>query len=123
MKRDRVLVIDDDEYFRELVALMLHDAGLECLDAADCPSALGVLEGERHRVRAVLVDYFMPGFDPPRCAEELRARLDPGVPLVLVSAAVDIAERAAEMKVRWFLAKPFEMEELRAMVLMGPGEG
>jgi CheY-like chemotaxis protein len=117
MARDRVLVIDDDADLRELLAIVLPDWGLVAVEAEDCVSALAALERERGCLRAVLLDYFMPGLDPRRCAREILARVDPGVPVVLMSAAVDVGARAAEVGLERSLAKPFEMTALRAAVL------
>lgn len=119
MARDRVLVIDDDADLRELVALASLDWGLTALEAEDCASALSLLERERGRIQAVLLDYFMPGLDPRTCTKEILARVEPHVRVVLVSAAVDIGERAAAVGLQRFLAKPFDLTELRAAVL-GP---
>jgi CheY-like chemotaxis protein len=116
MPRDRVLVIDDDPDLRALCAIVLADWGLTVIEAEDCASALPLLEREKDRLRAVLLDYFMPGLDPRVCAREILARAPPEVPVVLVSAAVDIAERAAEVGLARYLAKPFEMGDLRAVV-------
>lgn len=111
-----VIVIDDDPDLRALVSICAADWGLECVEACDCASALPLLERERGRLRVVLLDYFMPGLAPPACAGEIRARIEPDVPIVLVSAAANIAERAAELGLTRFLAKPFDIAELRAVV-------
>jgi CheY-like chemotaxis protein len=69
----------------------------------------------------VLLDYFMPGLTPAACVRAIRDRIDPSVPLVLVSAAVDIAERAAELGLTRYLAKPFELVQLQdAVIGAGP---
>lgn len=117
--RRSVMVIDDDPDFRELMAICLEGWGLRCIDAADCLEALPLLERERAELRAVLVDYFMPGASPCACTKAILERVDPGVPVVLVSAAVDIGERAAELGLSRFLAKPFDTVELRALVMGG----
>ncbi|WP_437334024.1 response regulator [Sorangium sp. So ce394] len=119
MLRNRVLVIDDDPDFRELVALSLGEWGLHCLQVADCAQALPLLERERDRLRAVLCDYFMPGLPPCQCAKAIRERIDPVVRVVLVSAAVDVAELSAKLGLARFLAKPFDLDELHDAVL-GP---
>jgi CheY-like chemotaxis protein len=115
--RDRVLVIDDDPDLRELVALLLPDWGLVAVEAEDCASALALIDRERGRLRAVLLDYFMPGLDPRKCTREILSRVEPGVAVVLMSAAVDIGARAAEVGLARWLAKPFELTDLRAAVL------
>lgn len=119
MLRNRVLVIDDDPDFRELVALTLSEWGLHCIQVADCAKALPLLERERGRLRAVLCDYFMPGLSPCECTRAIHERIDPAVRVVLVSAAVDISERAADLGLARFLAKPFDLEQLHDAVL-GP---
>jgi DNA-binding NtrC family response regulator len=116
MVRDRVLIIDDDPDLRELVSLALADVKLACVEAGDCLEALPLLERDKARLRAVLLDYFMPGPPPAACAKAILERIDPGVPVVLVSAAVDIAERAAELGLTRYLAKPFDMAQLHAAV-------
>jgi DNA-binding NtrC family response regulator len=116
MARDRVVVIDDDRDFREMVDLCLAGAGLVTLGAGTCCDALPILERERGRLRLVLVDYFMPGLAPVACVRAIFDRVDPGVPVVLVSAAVDVAARAAEVGLRRFLAKPFDIADLMALV-------
>ena len=116
MARDRVVVIDDDPDFRELLALWLRDWGLTCVAASSCDEALPLLERERGRLRVVLLDYFMPGLSPSVCAREILDRVDPGVGVVLVSAAVNVAELAAGLGLTRFLAKPFDVAELGDIV-------
>jgi CheY-like chemotaxis protein len=117
--RTIVMVIDDDPDFRELIAIVLQDWGLGCVAASDCAEALPVLERERDHLQAVLLDYFMPGLSPCACAQAILERIDPSVRVVLVSAAVDIGERAAELGLGRFLAKPFDTAQLHDAVL-GP---
>jgi CheY-like chemotaxis protein len=114
--RDCVLVIDDDPDLRELCAILCADWGLMVLGAPDCASALAMLDREGDRVRAVLLDYFMPGTDPRQCARMVVQKVAADVPVILLSAAVDIAERAAEVGLERFLAKPFEVNDLRHAV-------
>jgi CheY-like chemotaxis protein len=117
VERDTVLTIDDDPDFREMIALLLRDLGLACVEAADCTSALSILESVKPRLCVVLLDYFMPGLDPRTCTREIVARAGPEVRVVLVSAAADIGARAADVGLQRFLAKPFDMQQLSAAVL------
>lgn len=119
MLRNRVLVIDDNPDFRELIALSLSEWGLQCIQVADCAQALPLIERERDRLRAVLCDYLMPGLSPCDCLKAIRERVDPVVCVVLVSAAVDISELAADLGLARFLAKPFDLDQLHDAVL-GP---
>jgi CheY-like chemotaxis protein len=120
MTRDRVLIIDDDPDLCELIGLLLSDWKLTCVEANNCLEALPLLERERGRLHTVLLDYFMPGLAPCACVEAIRTRLDPGVPVVLVSAAVDIAQRAAELGLTRFLSKPFDVTQLHHELMGSP---
>jgi CheY-like chemotaxis protein len=112
MNRNRVLVIDDDPDLRDLVAVLLADLGLEAVSAGSCQEALPLIERERGRLRAVLLDYYMPGLAPRDCVRAIASQTEAEVPVVLMSAAVDVGARARELGLASFLAKPFEAEEL-----------
>ena len=73
------------------------------------------LRANRERVRLVLLDYFMPGIDPACCARELRSLASSTV-IVLCTAAVDPAARAAEVGLSRWLAKPFDVDVLETLV-------
>jgi CheY-like chemotaxis protein len=117
MERDAVLVIDDDPDFREMVRLLLADKRVTVFEAADCASGLELLDRERERVRLVLLDYWMPGKTPMECARCLLEHKAPGVDIVLVTAAANAAERAAELGIARYLSKPFEIEQLERLAL------
>src|SRR5262245_48652375 len=110
--REAVLVIDDDPSCRELIALIGQIWGIPVLDAADCAAGLRVLEREKQRIRLILLDYFMPGLQPVDCAAALIAMAGPSIPIVLMTAAVDPAVRAAELRLRHWISKPFDVSVL-----------
>jgi CheY-like chemotaxis protein len=116
MARDAVLVIDDDADFRESLRMLLEDQGLAVLEAVDGAEAVALVEREGARVRLVLLDYWMPGMKPAECARALEARLAADVPIVLVTAAANPAERAAEVGLERYMSKPFTVELLGRMV-------
>ncbi|MCW8140101.1 MAG: response regulator, partial [Planctomycetota bacterium] len=107
MTRAAVLVIDDDDTYRELVCLLMEDMGVAALQAATCRAGLELLAQERGRVRLVLVDYFMPGMEPARCVAEVRRAAASGAWVVLVTAAEDPQARAEAVGLPRWLAKPF----------------
>ena len=113
--RDAVLIIDDDQSCRELIGMIGQLWGIPVLEAADCAAALQVLEREHKRIRIILLDYFMPGMRPVECTAALTAMAGPSIPIVLVTAAVDPAVRAAELKLSHWVSKPFDMSVLEAL--------
>jgi CheY-like chemotaxis protein len=110
--REAVLIIDDDSSCRELIALFGEIWGIPVLEAADCAAGLRVLEREKQRIRLILLDYFMPGMRPVECSATLAAVAGPSIPIVLITAAVDPAIRAAELKLSQWISKPFDMSVL-----------
>jgi CheY-like chemotaxis protein len=126
-RRDVVLVVDDDNDARELMALIVRAQRLEAREARNCCEAIEYANHSRDRLALVLLDYFMPGMPPRDCCENLRAlvqRVVPVVPIVLVTAAVDVSARAAELGLRHYLAKPFDLSDLeRVLALAVTGQG
>jgi CheY-like chemotaxis protein len=110
----RILVVEDDDGIRNLVDLVLSSAGYEVLTAADGAAALQVI-GTVHP-DLVLLDMRMPVMDGWELARRYRAMPGPHAPIVVVTAARDAAQRAAEIDANGYLGKPFDMAELLAMV-------
>jgi len=110
----RVLVVEDDDGIRDLVDLVLSSAGYEVLTASDGAAALQVI-GTVHP-DLVLLDMRMPVMDGWEFARRYRARPEPHAPIVVLTAARDAAQRAAEIDANGYLGKPFDMTELLAMV-------
>jgi CheY-like chemotaxis protein len=106
----RILVVDDDEDIREVAQMSLEVVGgWRVTTAADGQQALD--QARRDQPDAIVMDVMMPGMDGPTAAVALRA--DPattGIPVVLLTASVQAAERAAlaELPVAGVLGKPFD---------------
>ncbi len=64
----------------------------------------------------ILLDMRMPVMDGWELAREYRARPGPCAPVIVVTAARDAAERAAEIDADGYLSKPFSLEELLDIV-------
>ncbi|HWO93151.1 MAG TPA: response regulator [Dehalococcoidia bacterium] len=104
-----VLVIDDDPDMRRLLRFALNDFGFQVTTAENGAEALAQLEEGAHP-HAIVLDLEMPRMDGRAFYAELRRRgID--TPVLVLSAYG--AERAArELKLRFALAKPFDLEEL-----------
>jgi len=94
MPRVRILVVDDDDEFRESLSLNLMDEGFAVTTFANGPSALEhVAAGESADV--ILLDWRMPGMNGLEVLRELRQRgiVTPVIFLTVLSD--DIYEEAA----------------------------
>jgi DNA-binding response OmpR family regulator len=112
-----VLVADDDDDIRDLVAFRLDRAGYEVLRAGDGQQALDL--AKEHRPDLAVLDVMMPkltGYDVTR---ELRADAATSrIPVILLTARVQEADvaRGFEAGADDYVKKPFSPQELKARV-------
>jgi putative nucleotidyltransferase with HDIG domain len=109
---DRILVVDDEEPIREIVASMLGTAGYLCKQAASGTEALAVLtSGEEFEL--MLSDLMMADLDGIGLLERTKEKY-PDMPVVMVTAVHDISVALAAIRngAYDYLLKPFEREQL-----------
>ena len=115
--RPVVLVADDDDDIRDLVAFRLDRAGYEVLRAGDGQQALDL--AREHKPDLAVLDVMMPkltGYDVTR---ELRADAATSrIPVILLTARVQEADvaRGFEAGADDYVKKPFSPQELKARV-------
>src|SRR6202008_1752514 len=109
---DRILVVDDEEPIREIVASMLGTAGYVCKQAGSGMEALAVLNsGEEFEL--MLSDLMMADLDGIGLLERTKEKY-PDMPVGLVPAVHDISVALAAIRngAYDYLLKPFEREQL-----------
>src|SRR6476659_7195640 len=113
---DRILVVDDEEPIREIVASMLGAAGYLCKQAGSGMEALAVLNsGDQFEL--ILSDLMMAELDGIALLERSKENY-PDMPVIMVTAVHDISVALAAIRngAYDYLLKPFEREQLLAMV-------
>ena len=90
----RILLVDDDDEFRESLSLNLVDEGFVVTTFADGPSALEFLAGGEG-VDVILLDWRMPGMNGLEVLRELRQRGTNTPVIFLTALSDDIYEEAA----------------------------
>jgi putative nucleotidyltransferase with HDIG domain len=116
MSAERILIVDDEEAIREIVASMLSIAGYRCQQAGSGVEALAVLEsGEEFEL--MLSDLMMAELDGIGLLERTKEKY-PDMPVVMVTAVHDISVALAAIRngAYDYLLKPFEREQLVATV-------
>ena len=120
MRQGHVLVVDDDQFIRQCIAVTLQDEGYRVDAASNGAAALEWLEREWRPARSqpdvILLDMRMPVMDGWAFARAYRALTLRHAPIVVVTAAQDAALRAAQIAADGFLAKPFDLDDLVAVV-------
>ncbi|HKJ11423.1 MAG TPA: response regulator transcription factor [Ornithinimicrobium sp.] len=106
-----VLVADDDETVREVVAAYLHRAGLPTVQAGDGLAAVAAVRDAEPDL--VVLDIMLPGIDGLEALRRMRAER-PGLPVLLLTARSTEQERVAGLEVGAddYVVKPFSAREL-----------
>ncbi|MQA73137.1 MAG: response regulator [Solirubrobacterales bacterium] len=112
-----ILVADDDDDVRDLVAFRLKRAGFAVIEAGDGREALEA--ARERRPDLCLLDVMMPSLDGYEVTRELRASAGlERVPVVLLTASVQDAavSKGFEAGADDYIKKPFSPQELLARV-------
>jgi two-component system cell cycle response regulator len=111
----RILIVDDELFFRTLFQEALAPHGHKTSVAASAEEALRALAAEPFDL--LLTDILMPGMDGIELVEQARRR-DPDLEVVAITAddKVSTAVRAMKAGCADFLVKPVSNEELAALI-------
>jgi two-component system, cell cycle sensor histidine kinase and response regulator CckA len=110
----RILVVEDEAHVREVAARFLRRAGYEVLTASDATHALALL-ASAGSFDVVLTDSAMPGMRGEDLAVEI-ARVQPGLPIILMSGYTDLSRPPTPSAVAEFVHKPFTADALLSAV-------
>ena len=111
----RVLVADDEQNIRELVAMGLRYEGFEVEAVDDGRAALAAVP--TFRPDLIVLDVMMPGLDGFEVCRRLRAD-GQRAPVVFLTARKELDDRLTGLTIGGddYLAKPFSFEELVARI-------
>jgi PAS domain S-box-containing protein len=110
---ETVLVVDDEEFVREVTQKTLELYDYKVLQAADGAEAINIFsqDKDRHQIAAVLMDMMMPGLDGAATIAILQ-KINPAVRVIATSGVGDYAARAAALGVHRFMQKPYTGDTL-----------
>jgi two-component system response regulator AtoC len=116
MKAAKILVVDDELNMRLVLKAMLKKEGYEVSTAADGMEALKILGTEK--IAVVATDLKMPRLDGMGLLERIM-RDDPSLPVIILTAHGTVANAVDALKKGAFdyITKPFEQDELKAVIL------
>jgi DNA-binding NtrC family response regulator len=111
MRRNRVLLVDDDTAIRSAMRDFLQSRGYEVGEASSCHAARDFFRVTRPD--AAVLDYRLPDGTALELLPQLR-ELDDGVPLIILTGhgTIDLAVRAMKEGAEQFLTKPLELSAL-----------
>ncbi|MFP5417498.1 MAG: response regulator [Actinomycetes bacterium] len=109
-----VLIVEDEESYRDALGFMLTKEGFEVVMAEDGEE--GLAQFERHGADIVLLDLMMPGLSGTEVCRRLRQRST--VPIIMVTARDAEIDKVVglELGADDYVTKPFSHRELIARV-------
>ena len=108
----KVLLVDDEEDFVEMLSLRLEAVGETVLPAYSGEACLKILEQDP--VDVVVLDVKMPGMDGIETLREIRKRF-PDLPVIMMTGhgTVEAAREGKALGAFDYMLKPANFEELR----------
>jgi DNA-binding response OmpR family regulator len=108
----RVLVVDDERHIRELLEIGLSDEGYDVRSAPD--GQVGLQMVREWNPDAIVLDVMLPKIDGIALLPMFRKLTE--APILMLSAKGDVGDKVAGLSrgADDYVAKPFEMAELRA---------
>jgi len=112
-----VIVVEDEEMVRSIMARTLRDSGYNVLEAANGRAALSMMEAKSGRVSLIVADVVMPDIGGREMAARLAERW-PDVPVLFTSGytGMDVVRRGLLEEGCEFLQKPLAPEVLARKV-------
>jgi len=107
----KILIIDDDDTMREIMAELLALDNYETVLAAD--GSLGLESYRQERPDLVITDLIMPNKDGVTVVQELKAEF-PQARIMVLSGTQDLSKfsQAVRFDANRILTKPFETDQL-----------
>lgn len=111
--RSRILICDDDNRVRIVLAALLEELGHEVTSTSSGPECIDVFRTKKDLFHVILLDDLMPGMSGRACFEHLRA-ICPKVKVLIISGyrQSDYGDDMTKIGISGFLRKPVRLEEL-----------
>lgn len=107
--RGKVLIADDDEDGRMMLAFLLTSEGWDIIEACNGKEAVKKVVEERPDV--LLLDNRMPELSGTLVYQHL-CEVGLSLPTVLITAYSEVEELALSLGIRYFLKKPIDFQQL-----------
>jgi DNA-binding response OmpR family regulator len=115
MARDKILVVDDELFVRELLLEFLGKQGFEVLLAESGENALEVAKNTP--VQIALIDLKMPGIDGIQTLKELKKMNPEILPIIMTGyPTIESVVEALRSGACDYVIKPFKLNELRSAI-------
>ena len=118
MSQKKVLVVDDEEFVRQLIQIKLKFCGIETIEAGNGIDAVEKAISEKPDL--ILLDVMMPRMNGFEACQRLKASPETAhIPIVMLTARGDPSakERGENAGALEYLTKPFSPQKLAERVI------
>lgn len=111
-----ILLVDDEEFTRDLTAERLSEEGYKCLTASDGKEAIDLLT--KHHIQIVISDNRMPQVSGIRLLQIVKKKY-PNVCRIFATSSELIDKVLAEIAPHHYITKPYTKEQLLEAIHVG----
>jgi len=112
-----IMLIDDDEFYADMLVAMLDDAGMRVQAFGTGQEALASLQ--RARPQLILLDYNMPGIDGIETLRQLKSKPDTkSIPVIMLTGtnSDDIAGQSIDAGAAGYIVKPGDRDKILSRI-------
>lgn len=110
-KRQTIMIVEDDDINKLMLANMLNDK-YNLLLAKDGLEALELFEERGSEIDLIMLDMVLPEIDGIGVIKRIRrSNHDANIPIIVMTAAINMEKEAFEAGANQLIAKPFDMPE------------
>jgi two-component system KDP operon response regulator KdpE len=106
--KKKILLVDDERALLRVLSIKLRIAGYDVVATPNGEEALALINSACPDM--MLLDVIMPGMDGFEVLQKLRAVSE--LPVIVFSARTENAQKALNLGANYFLAKPFDVDEM-----------
>lgn len=116
-KPKTILIVDDEEYIRDLLKEILSGDKYTVLEAANGPQAIDIFSTQRASVDLVLLDVILPDMDGKEVYFQLKS-IRPDIKIVIISgySQTKVRQDLIEAGVEGYITKPFEISQVQQLI-------
>ncbi len=113
-KKDvNILIVDDDEDLREIIAINLQRRGYNVVTAGRGTEAIEIMKEKRFSI--AFVDLKMPGINGVETIKRMR-NIDSVVSIVVITGSSEWLDESVAPDVYCYIHKPFKLSKIREVI-------